>query len=81
MNNINIIELGSAQLARILKNANMLEESEGASKWNLDGFSLLCIVGNEGEGQSYKNYYSNEDLRLLNRLSHLFIHLYYYQHS
>jgi hypothetical protein len=50
-------------------------------KWSVDGFSLLCIIGNESESQTYKNYYSNEDLNVLNKLSQLFLHLYYYQHS
>jgi hypothetical protein len=59
----------------------MREESESVKKWGIDGFTLLCIIGNESESQTYKNYYSDEDLRLLNRLSQLFVHLYYSQHS
>lgn len=49
-------------------------------KWAVDGFSLLCIIGNEHYNQTYKNYYSNENLKLLNKISQIFIHIYYYQH-
>lgn len=59
MNNMSVIELGSVQLSRLLKSVHLLEESESVLKWAVDGFSLLCIIGNEHYNQTYKNYYSN----------------------
>ncbi len=48
-------------------------------KWGVDGFSLVCILGNEGDSQTLRNYFSDEDIRMLTRLSQLFLHLYFAQ--
>lgn len=81
LNNTSVIELSCGQLTRILKNMKMCEESESVRKWGADGFSLVCIMGNEGDSQTLRNYFSDEGIRLLTRLSHIFLHLYYWQHG
>jgi hypothetical protein len=80
LNNVSVIELGSAQLARLLKGAQLGEESACVTRWGVDGFSLVCMLGSD-DGQTLRNYFSNEDVQLLVRLSHLFLHLYYAQHA
>jgi hypothetical protein len=79
LNNMSVIDLGSGQLARMLRSIHMTEESESVKKWAVDGFSLVCILGNEADGQTLRNYFSEEDVKLLIRLSQLFLHLYYTQ--
>lgn len=79
MNNMSVIELGCGQLARMLKGVRLSEESEGVKKWGVDGFSLVCILGNEYDSQNLRNYFSDEDIRILTRLSQIFLHLYFYQ--
>lgn len=59
MNNMSVIELGCGQLARMLVGVRLHEESEVVKKWGVDGFSLICILGNECDSQTLRNYFSD----------------------
>jgi len=74
------MELSSNQLHRLLKSANLTDESDFTKKWNIDGFSLVCIIANPSEDQTIRNYYSDESIKMLQKLSHIFLHLYYCQY-
>jgi hypothetical protein len=46
----------------------------------VDGFSLVCIIANENENPVIRNYFSDEEMNFLKKLSHIFLHLYYFQY-
>jgi len=40
----------------------------------------VCIIANSSEDQTIRNYYSDESIKMLQKLSHIFLHLYYCQY-